>query len=85
MAAAEKCPDARIEISGHTDPAGAKENNLALSKARAQEVANYLIAKGIAAPRLTVIGHGSNQPVADNATPEGMEKNRRIDFKVIAP
>lgn len=85
VAAANKCPDARIEISGHTDSAGVVENNLALSQARAQEVAKYLIVNGIAAPRLSVIGHGSNQPVADNATAEGRQKNRRIDFKVIAP
>jgi OOP family OmpA-OmpF porin len=85
VASANKCPGTRIEISGHTDPTGRLENNLALSKARAQEVANYLIAHGITAARLSVVGHGPNRPVADNSTPEGMQKNRRIDFNVIAP
>ncbi|MBM4262564.1 MAG: BON domain-containing protein [Deltaproteobacteria bacterium] len=81
---ARKCPSVKIEISGHTDPIGVLEANIALSKNRAQEVANYLIVKGIPADRLVVVGHGPNKPIADNATPEGMKKNRRIDFNVIS-
>jgi OOP family OmpA-OmpF porin len=85
VAAANKCPTAHLEISGHTDSYGLLENNMALSRARAQEVANYLIAKGVPAARLSVVGHGPNQPVADNSTAEGKQKNRRIDFTVTAP
>ena len=78
------CPTAKVEISGHTDAYGILENNMALSRNRAQEVANYLIAKGTQAARLVVVGHGPNKPIADNATPEGMKKNRRIEFTVTA-
>lgn len=80
---ARQCPTVKIEIAGHTDPSGILEANIALSKNRAQEVANYLVVKGIPAERLVVVGHGPNKPIADNATPEGMKKNRRIDFNVI--
>lgn len=80
---ARKCPSVKIEISGHTDPVGVLEANIALSKSRAQEVANYLVVHGIPADRLVVVGHGPNKPIADNATPEGMKKNRRIDFNVV--
>lgn len=81
---ARQCPTVKIEISGHTDPVGTVEANLALSKSRAQEVANYLVVNGIPSDRLVVVGHGPNKPIADNATPEGMKKNRRIDFTVIS-
>ena len=84
LALVRSCPHEQIEISGHTDPYGTLEANMALSRLRAQEVANYFIAKGIPKARLTVVGHGPNKPVADNNTPEGMKKNRRIDFTVIA-
>lgn len=80
---ARQCPTVKIEISGHTDPIGTLEANIALSKSRAQEVANYLVVNGIPADRLVVVGHGPNKPIADNATAEGMKKNRRIDFTVI--
>jgi OOP family OmpA-OmpF porin len=44
-----------------------------------------LTVNGIPASRLVVVGHGPNKPIADNSTPEGKQKNRRIDFNVIAP
>jgi OOP family OmpA-OmpF porin len=80
-----RCPNAKVEIGGHTDPNGILENNMALSRNRAQEVANYLIARGIPSARLTVVGHGPNKPIADNSTPEGMKKNRRIEFTITTP
>ena len=55
-----------------------------LSKGRANAVLQALDAKGIAANRLTGQGFGPNQPIADNSSPEGKARNRRIDFKVIA-
>ena len=73
-------PTIPVEISGHTDNEGDTRLNLDLSRRRAAAVKRYLIAKGIAAPRLTDIGHGSDKPVADNATPEGKTRNRRIEF-----
>jgi OOP family OmpA-OmpF porin len=73
----------RVEISGHTDTTGTPERNLQLSKERADSVKQYLTTKGIAAERVETRGAGPNEPVADNATPDGRSKNRRIEFKLI--
>ncbi len=72
-----------ISITGHTDSSGAEAYNQALSERRAQAVADYLIENGVAPERLTVIGMGESQPVADNSSKEGRAENRRveIDFK----
>ena len=73
-------PSVVVEIRGHTDNSGKRSANLALSQARADAVRNYLIAKGIDATRLTAKGYGPDAPAASNATPEGRQKNRRIEF-----
>lgn len=72
-----------VKIIGHTDSQGDPTRNQPLSLQRADAVKNYLIAKGIATSRLSVEGKGSQVPVADNATPEGRKKNRRIEFEVL--
>ena len=69
-----------VEISGHTDADGDSKLNLDLSKRRAAAVKRYLISKRIAAARLTDTGFGSTKPIADNTTPEGKARNRRIEF-----
>jgi outer membrane protein OmpA-like peptidoglycan-associated protein len=51
-----------------------------LSQARAESVKGWLVAKGIAAERITAKGYGPDKPVADNKTKEGRQKNRRIEF-----
>jgi outer membrane protein OmpA-like peptidoglycan-associated protein len=81
-ATAKSCPDANIEISGHTDTIGQEDRNMRLSQARAQAVANYLIKDGIPAGRLTAVGYGPNRPVASNDVEEGRSQNRRIEFQV---
>ncbi len=73
-------PDTRIEIRGHADWTGSSEGNMQLSIERAQSVADYLISEGISSGRLAVRGFGETQPIASNATPEGMAKNRRVEF-----
>lgn len=73
-------PNVRVEIAGHTDSDGSAAANLALSQARADAVLEYLVDHGIAAERLTAVGYGETQPIADNATPEGKAQNRRIEF-----
>lgn len=78
------CPDARIRIAGHTDDRGRPEANLRLSRERAEAVAARLIAAGVQAARITAVGYGDEQPVADNATEAGRAKNRRIEFDVEA-
>jgi len=75
----------RIEISGHTDNQGGYEYNVGLSKNRAKAVVDYLVNnKGISADRLTFAGYADTQPVDTNATNEGRQQNRRVEFKVLS-
>jgi outer membrane protein OmpA-like peptidoglycan-associated protein len=69
-----------VEIRGYTDNAGKPAANTKLSLRRAESVRSWLVAKGIDAQRLSVKGYGPKNPIADNATPEGRAKNRRIEF-----
>jgi OOP family OmpA-OmpF porin len=74
-----KYPGTSAVIEGHTDNVGKEASNVRLSTRRAESVRTYLIEKyGIAPGRLVAKGFGSSQPVADNATPSGRQKNRRI-------
>ncbi|MFN3939733.1 MAG: OmpA family protein, partial [Chitinophagales bacterium] len=75
-------PEVTIEIRGHTN--GLCEENYcnALSERRAQSVAQYLIDNGIAASRVTYKGYGKQFPIADDATPEGRQKNQRVEFMI---
>ncbi len=77
-------PKARVTIVGHTDNDGAPERNLALSRARAERMKQLLSQGGIAPRRITTIGRGLAEPIADNATPEGRARNRRIELIVTA-
>ena len=70
----------KIEISGHSDNIGNKSYNIQLSTDRAEEVANYLIKKGIDKNRISFLGKGSSDPIDDNGTEEGRQKNRRVEF-----
>ena len=56
--------------------------NLALSTARAQSIAAYLMANGIAKSRISTKGYGSAKPIADNGTELGRAKNRRTSFTI---
>lgn len=69
-----------IYVCGHTDSSGNLNHNLALSLARAQTVAENLVARGIPRARLKVQGFGSAFPVAGNETPEGKALNRRTEI-----
>ena len=73
----------KIEISGHTDNIGNQDANKALSEKRAQQVVNYLMAKGISKDRLSAKGYGSSQPLASNDTPDGRQQNRRTEIRVL--
>ncbi len=76
-------PNARMKITGFTDNFGTKESNLEVSIKRAENVAKYLAKKGIEKTRLLYAGSGALFPVADNAKPEGREKNRRVEIELI--
>ncbi len=82
VALLKQFPNKPVEISGHTDGEGNHGLNITLSKERAESVRKYLIIQGIQASRLFSAGHGPDNPVADNNTEEGRQKNRRIEFHV---
>lgn len=73
-----------IEIAGHTDNVGNTDSNQKLSEARANEVRNYLIKKGIEANRIQAKGYGDTQPVASNDTDAGKQKNRRTEVRIVS-
>lgn len=70
-----------VAIIGHTDNAGNRTSNVALSQARADAVKGYLVAKGIAPEQMTTTGVGPDQPIASNDTNDGRARNRRIEFR----
>ena len=82
-------PTMEIEVSAHTDGRGTDAYNQKLSELRAKSVVDYLISKGIAKNRLQAKGYGASMPIAPNTNPdgsdnpEGREKNRRTEFKVL--
>ena len=80
LVALRQFPDVPIEIAGHADALGTPEFNLDLSERRAGAVLAYLVVNGEGVDRYVVIGYGESQPIADNDTPEGRARNRRIEF-----
>jgi outer membrane protein OmpA-like peptidoglycan-associated protein/plastocyanin len=76
-------PDIKVEIDGHTDGKGTDAYNQKLSENRAASVATYLAGHGVDPGRMTSRGFGKTMPIADNATDEGREQNRRVELKVV--
>ena len=75
-------PEMRVQIEGHTDNVGTEEYNLDLSQRRSQAVQDFLVSQQVAAERMSSAGFGMTRPVADNATAEGRQKNRRVDLVI---
>ena len=73
----------KLRIEGHTDTSGDAAKNRTLSQARAQSVLEYLVKKGVERDRLVAKGYGPDKPIADNGTPEGRVKNRRVEFTIV--
>lgn len=73
----------RIKILGHTDNVGSDTDNQKLSEARAKSVYDALMSKGVSASKLAYEGRGETQPIADNDTNEGRQRNRRTEFVVL--
>ena len=71
-----------IEFYGHTDSVGSDETNMALSQARVDAAKGFLVAQGIDPDRITAIGRGETEPVADNDTAEGRQFNRRVEIVI---
>jgi outer membrane protein OmpA-like peptidoglycan-associated protein len=79
-----KYPDTNILLAGHTDSTGREDYNLALSRRRAQSVADYLISQGVDPSRFTTQGFGPSEPLVSNETPEGRAQNRRVEVAIWA-
>ncbi|HMB55618.1 MAG TPA: OmpA family protein [Arenimonas sp.] len=73
-------PSLKLSIEGHTDSTGSADHNRSLSGERAASVRSALVAKGIAADRLSTKGFGPDKPVADNGSESGRAKNRRVEL-----
>ncbi|MGZ4034932.1 MAG: OmpA family protein [Bacteroidia bacterium] len=84
-------PELTVEVAGHTDSKGNDAANMKLSQMRAQSVVAALIKKGINAKYLVAKGYGETMPIAPNLLPngkpdlKGMQLNRRVELKIIAP
>jgi outer membrane protein OmpA-like peptidoglycan-associated protein len=72
----------KITVEGYTDSTGDAAFNQDLSEKRAQAVKDEMVKNGVDASLITVIGHGENDPIADNNTREGRAKNRRVTVEV---
>ncbi|TLD84423.1 OmpA family protein [Helicobacter sp. MIT 11-5569] len=75
-------PNQTAVISGHTDSIGNDEYNQRLSENRAKAVKNAIIKEGVQAERLEAKGYGESRPIADNATAEGRQANRRVEAEI---
>ena len=80
----ERNPGMTIELRGHTDNLGTVEHNQRLSESRAKAVVDHLVSMGIDKSRLSWKGFGKSEPVADNSTAAGRQKNRRVEYKVLS-
>ena len=77
-------PDTTIKVAGYTDNTGPESYNLQLSEQRANAVKNALAIKNVQAARITAMGMGESNPIADNATEGGRQLNRRVSI-IIEP
>ena len=80
-----------VALRGHSDSRGTDGDNRVASRRRAERVRDYLVEKGVAAERITLVALGETRPIAPNAKedgsddPEGRAKNRRVEVRVTPP
>jgi outer membrane protein OmpA-like peptidoglycan-associated protein len=77
-------PDTELLIVGHTDARGEDAYNQQLSERRARATADFMVAQGITRARLRTIGRGESEPIADNTSESGLQKNRRVEVAIFA-
>lgn len=75
--------DLRIKVTGHTDSDGSLAYNDSLSMNRARAIIDYFVKRGIRADRLVIEFKGERSPIDSNESPEGKQRNRRVDFAFI--
>jgi OmpA-OmpF porin, OOP family len=73
-------PDWKVTVEGYTDNTGDADFNLKLSQARADSVLEWLVRHGIDRSRLEAKGYGQDRPIANNSTPDGRRRNRRVEL-----
>ena len=73
-----------MEFGGYTDNTGNPQQNMQLSGGRATSAMNQVAAHGVDASRMTAEGYGEQNPIADNATDDGRQRNRRVEINVTA-
>ena len=78
-------PSETVQVIGYTDSTGGDAINVPLSRSRARSVRDDLIARGVAAQRITTAGMGAADPIASNATAQGRALNRRVEIFVAYP
>jgi OOP family OmpA-OmpF porin len=76
-------PSLRVEIVGHTDNRGPRDLNSRLSLERANAVKTYMVSQGVDSTRILTRGAGPDEPLDDNKTFAGRQKNRRIEFRIV--
>jgi len=75
--------DKKLQIQGHADATGTVDLNQTLSEQRANFVRSKLIDSGVPPKRLSSLGFGEERPIADNDSPLGRQKNRRVEAHII--
>ncbi len=75
-------PATKLLITGHTDNTGSRKINDPLSLSRAKKVQTYLVKKGLAVSRTSILGMADTQPIASNETIKGRAQNRRVDLTI---
>ncbi len=78
-----KKPELSLRIEGYSDSVGSDKKNLEMSQKRADRAKEILVKNGVFASRLEAVGLGDIYPVASDVTPEGQEKNRRVEFMIV--
>lgn len=79
----KEVPDQMFLVEGHTASVGYEKGEMKLSVERANSVANALIQRGISREKFICKGSGGTKPIADNSTPEGKAKNRRVEITIL--
>ncbi|MFZ4263496.1 OmpA family protein [Sphingobacterium sp. HJSM2_6] len=74
---------ANVRVDGHTDATGTAEYNQWLSDKRAASVKKFLVDSGIPDARVSIKGWGQSKPITENKTPEGRQKNRRVEVVIL--